>query len=158
MDVLKKIREEVGSRVLVLSMHDDPAYARAAIANGATGYVVKTIGEQDLLAAIRSVRRGHLIVDLDDEVKTASVFSGPGSSGQSKSKASAQKLSDRELEVLALLGQGHTNQSIADLLDISPKTVATYRSRIGEKLGLRSTAEFVKYVTDTGLANKPAPD
>lgn len=158
LEAVKKIREEVGTRVLMFSMHDDPAYARAAIANGATGYVVKTIGEQDLLASIRSVKRGHLIVDLDDEAKTASVFSGSPSSAQAKTKSAAQKLSDRELEVLALLGQGHTNQSVAELLDISPKTVATYRSRIGEKLGLHTTAEFVKYVSDTGLATKPATD
>ncbi len=61
-------------RVLILSTHNDPAYARAAIAAGALGYVVKTISEPDLLAAMRSVRRGLLIVDLDDDAKTASVF------------------------------------------------------------------------------------
>ena len=53
--------------------------------------------------------------------------------------------------MLVLLGQGHANQAVAELLDISPKTVATYRARIGEKLGLKTTPEFVKYVSDTGL-------
>jgi DNA-binding NarL/FixJ family response regulator len=63
----------------------------------------------------------------------------------------AAKLSTRELEVLRLLGQGFSNLNIAEQLDLSPKTVATYRARIGEKLGLRTTAEFVKYAVDTGM-------
>lgn len=65
-------------RVLVLSMHNDPAYARAALGAGATGYVVKTVSEEDLLAAIRAVRRGKAVVDLDDEARTSSVFGAGG--------------------------------------------------------------------------------
>lgn len=156
---VKRVHDDVSpSRVLVLSMHDDPAYARAAIAAGAMGYVVKTISEQDLLGAVRSVRRGHLIVDLDDEEKTASVFSSSAHSPRSKTEAAAAKLSDRETAVLLLLGQGYTNQAVADKLDISPKTVATYRARIGEKLGLKSTPELVKYVIDTGLLSRSILD
>jgi len=156
LDLLRKLQEkEIATRVLVLSMHDDPAYARAAIAAGALGYVVKTVSEQDLLGALRSVKRGHLIVDLDDEAKTASVFTNITSSARTKGKSTLAKLSERELEVLVLLGQGHANQAVAELLDISPKTVATYRARIGEKLGLKTTPEFVKYVADTGLVVKP---
>lgn len=157
-ELLKKLHEQqLPTRVLVLSMHDDPAYARAALAAGAMGYVVKTISEQDLLDALRSVKRGHLIVDLDDEAKTASVFSSSVPSAQTRGKNTQAKLSERELEVLVLLGQGHTNQSVAQLLDISPKTVATYRARIGEKLGLKTTPQFVKYVMDTGLIVKHDP-
>lgn len=136
-------------RVLVLSMHNDPAYARAALGAGATGYVVKTVAEDDLLQAIRAVQRGKAVVDLDDEARTASVF-GPG--GPQSIRAATRAtigLSEREREVLRLLGQGHTNQAIAEQLDISPKTVATYRARIAEKLGLKTTAEFVRYATDT---------
>lgn len=151
----KLLEQEIPTRVVVLSMHDDPAYARAAIAGGAMGYVVKTISEQDLLGALRSVKRGHLIVDLDDEAKTAAVFANAPPAAGSKGKSALAKLSERELEVLALLGQGHSNQSVAELLDISPKTVATYRARIGEKLGIKSTPEFVKYVADTGLVARP---
>ena len=60
-------------------------------------------------------------------------------------------LSPRNCEVLRLLGQGYTNQEVAEQLDISPKTVATYRARIAEKLGLKTTADFVRYAADTGL-------
>jgi DNA-binding NarL/FixJ family response regulator len=134
-------------RVMVLSMHNDPAYARAALGAGATGYVVKTVSEEDLLAAIRAVRRGKAVVDLDDEARTASVFGAGGS----QSIHATAGLSQREREVLSLLGHGHTNQSVAEQLDISPKTVATYRARIAEKLGLKTTADFVRYATDTGL-------
>lgn len=142
-------------RVLVLSMHNDPAYARAALAAGATGSVVKTVSEEDLLAAVRAVRRGKAVVDLDDEARTAAVF-GPGGPQAVRGPTRATVgLSPREREVLRLLGQGHTNQAVAEQLEISPKTVATYRARIGEKLGLKSTADFVRYAADTGLLVAP---
>jgi DNA-binding NarL/FixJ family response regulator len=138
------VERHPGPRVLVLSMHNDPAYARAALGAGATGYIVKTVGEEDLLAAVRSVRRGKAVVDLDDEARTASVFGrGPLSA--------TVGLSPREREVLGLLGHGHSNADVAEKLDISPKTVATYRARIADKLGLKTTADFVRFATDTGL-------
>jgi DNA-binding NarL/FixJ family response regulator len=140
-------------RVMVLSMHNDPAYARAALGAGATGYLVKTVSEEDLLAAIRAVRRGKAVVDLDNEVRTASVFGVGGPQSLHAPSEATVGLSQREREVLRLLGQGHTNQAIAEQLDISPKTVATYRARIGEKLGLKTTADFVRYATDTGLSS-----
>ncbi|QJX00158.1 response regulator [Frigoriglobus tundricola] len=136
-------------RVLVLTMHDEPAYARSALASGATGYIVKTIREQDLLAAVRAVYRGQVFVDLDNEAKTAAVLR-PSATGK-KDPTGASRLSERETEVLRLLGQGHTNQAIADKLDISPKTVATYRARLAEKLGLKATADFVRFVNEIGM-------
>jgi DNA-binding NarL/FixJ family response regulator len=144
-------RLEVAPRVLVLTMHDDPAYVRAALAAGGTGYVVKTVGEQDLLEAIREVSRGRLIVDLDDQALTASVFGSLTARKSSDPAVLKRKLSDREFDVLRRLGQGFSNQDVAEQLDLSPKTVATYRARIAEKLGLKSTADFVKFVVDTGL-------
>lgn len=140
------------SRVLMLTMHDDPAYVRAALSAGAKGFVVKTIGERELLQAIRSVQCGRLVVDLDSEAQTAKVFQSLDARRSSQGAAAAPKLSAREVEVLRLLGQGFSNQNIADRLELSPKTVATYRARIGEKLGLKTTAEFVKYSIDTGMA------
>lgn len=137
-------------RVMVLSMHNEPAYARAALGAGATGYIVKTVSEEDLLAAIRAVRRGKAVVDLDDESRTAQVFGLGGSHAVNAPSEATIGLSQREREVLRLLGQGHSNQAVADRLDISPKTVATYKARIADKLGLKSTADFVRYATDTG--------
>lgn len=148
--IQKLLSNKLVGHVLVLTMHDDPAYVRAALSSGATGYVVKTIGEQDLLHAIRSVSHGRVVVDLDDEDLTAQVFQSL-LNRNAASGSGVAKLSDRETEVLRLLGQGYTNQAIADQLELSPKTVATYRARIAEKLGLKTTADFVKYAVDTGM-------
>ncbi len=138
-------------RVLILTMHNAPAYVRAALAAGAIGYVVKTIREQDLLNAIRAVHRGQVVIDLDDNSRTADVFASGSTPGTTDQAIAAAKLSGREAEVLHLLGKGHTNQAVADHLQLSPKTVATYRARIAEKLGLKTTVDFVKYAADTGL-------
>jgi len=140
-------------RILVLSMHDDPFYARAALSAGATGYVVKTIGEQDLLNAMRLVSSGHMLVDLDDAERTKAVFYD--GRGPATTRRPSAKLSTRERDVLRLLGQGYGNQSVAEQLELSAKTVATYRARISEKLGLSTTAELVRYVSDTGLGHRP---
>ena len=141
----------INVHVLILTMHDDAAYVRAALAAGATGYVVKTIREQDLLQAIRDTHRGRMVIDLDDEAANASIFSllvQPG-----KRQGTAARLSARETQVLDLLGQGFGNLEIAAKLDLSPKTIATYRARLSEKLGLKTTSDFVKFATDSGTRN-----
>lgn len=157
LDLIRLLRARaVSAKILVLSMHDDPAYARSALGAGASGYVVKTIGELDLLAAVRAVNRGRIFIDLDDQTKTASVYSADARSARGAKGGSIAQLSEREHEVLALLGRGHSSQDIAERLDVSPKTVATYKARIGEKLGLKTTAEFVKYSHDNGLTKDSA--
>ena len=124
LDLVRSLKSrENPPHILVLTMHDDPAYARAALSAGATGYVVKTISEQTLLAAVRAVRHGQVFIDLDDEPKTASVL------GVGRDHGAVSRLSEREREVLALLGRGHTNQEVAERLDVSPKTVATSADR-----------------------------
>ncbi|MBI1324881.1 response regulator [bacterium] len=148
----KLTNSSLGIRILVLSMHDDAAYVRAALAAGATGYVVKTIREQDLIEAVRAVARGQVVVNLDDQAKTMAVFGLLRNLSDTERSRRPVKLSERETAVLSLLGQGHSNQEIAVALELSPKTVATYRARIGEKLGLRSTSDFVKYSRDNGLS------
>ncbi|MFO0805277.1 MAG: response regulator transcription factor [Gemmataceae bacterium] len=151
LDLIRDLRSREGTpRVVVLTMHDDPAYARSALMAGASGYMVKTVGEQELLDAVRGVSRGQVVIDLDDPEKTAAVYRRIGRPG------TATGLSERELEVLALLGRGFSNQEVAEQIDISPKTVATYRARIAEKIGLKSTADFVRYAADNGLLG-PSP-
>lgn len=151
LSLLEKLQNvPVKPSVLVLTMHDDPAYVRAALAAGATGYVVKMIPEHDLLEAIRGVHRGRVVIDLGDEQRTASVFH---TVRPEHARDASLHLSERETEVLQLLGRGYTNQAVAEHLDVSPKTVATYRARIAEKLGLKTTAEFVQYAIDTGLVS-----
>jgi DNA-binding NarL/FixJ family response regulator len=124
---------------------------RAALGAGARGYVVKTLNVDDLLQAIRDVARGRLVIDLDDPQLTASIFQTMG--GRRPHEVGRSRLSQREEQVLRLLSQGHSNLKISEQLDLSPKTVATYRARLGEKLGLKTTADFVRYANDVGLGH-----
>ncbi len=145
---IERIREAApATRVVVLTMHDMPAYLRAALAAGASGYVVKRAADSALLAAIRDVHRGRTV--LDPALAASVVQSGLRRRGATTSPATP--LSQREREVLELVAQGYTNQQIADHLGLSVKTVETYRARLVEKLGLQSRAELVRYALDSGL-------
>jgi two-component system, NarL family, response regulator NreC len=137
------------ARVLVLTMHDDPAYLRAALAAGCSGYVVKTAADVELLTAIRAVHGGRTFVDM--AVSEGNLLVSP----LKKAGDAQTALSEREREVLQFLAQGHTNQAIADRLHLSVKTVETYRSRIGEKLGLKTRADLVRYALELGLLEQP---
>ncbi len=143
-------RESPATRVLVLTMHDVPAYLRSALAAGASGYVVKRAADSELLSAIRAVHRGRTVLD-----PTLAVMVVQGSLGKKPAAGqpggSTNLLSPREREVLDLVAQGYTNQQMADRLGLSVKTVETYRSRLVEKLGLRSRADLVRYALDSGL-------
>jgi two-component system, NarL family, response regulator NreC len=99
--IISEVMERgINVHVLMLTMHDDAAYVRAALAAGATGYVVKTIREQDLLQAIRDTHRGRMVIDLDDEGANASVFSSLLQPGMRHSHT--PRLSARETQVLSL--------------------------------------------------------
>jgi len=148
---IERIREDSPStRVLVLTMHDVPAYLRSALGAGATGYVVKRAADSELLSAIRGVHRGRTVLDPTLAVMVVQGAIGKRVAG-GQPVGSASLLSPREREVLDLVAQGYTNQQIADRLGLSIKTVETYRSRLVEKLGLRSRADLVRYALDSGL-------
>jgi DNA-binding NarL/FixJ family response regulator len=151
--VIERLREECPpTRVLVLTMHDDPAYLRAVLAVGGSGYVVKTAADTELLTAIRAVARGRTFIDLDLAAnKGQEMFGNAQGSHPARATAPAPALSPREREVLQLLAQGHTNQFIADRLFLSIKTIETYRARIADKLGLRSRADIIRYAIEIGL-------
>ena len=146
---LRQARPE--TRVLVLTMHDVPAYLRSVLAAGASGYVVKRAADSELLSAIRGVHRGRTV--LDPALATRVVQGGlrKRNAVSPTAKGPSSVLSQREREVLELVAQGFTNQQIADRLGLSVKTVETYRSRLVEKLGLRSRADLVRYALDSGL-------
>jgi len=136
-----------GLRVLVLTMHDDPAYLDMAMSAGAYGFVTKKAADSELLAAIRAVHSGRQFID---------ATTGRGSPRRFRKKADVRQrtkslLSRRESEVLRLVGAGHTNRAIAESLALSVKTVETYRARLCEKLGLHDRAELVLYALQTGL-------
>lgn len=139
------------TRVLVLTMHDDPAYVRAALAAGGSGHVVKEVESSELLAAIRAIHRGRTFVDLSLAGHSAeNALPGGATRGQARQRGPV-RLSQRELRVLELVAQGHTSQRVADRLSVSIKTVETYRARIRDKLGLKTRADLVRFALETGL-------
>ncbi|MDO8547922.1 MAG: response regulator transcription factor [Nitrospirales bacterium] len=140
------------TRVLVLTMHDDATYLRATMEAGATGYLVKSAADTELLIAIRTVAAGRTFVDLPGFAMAApdALATGPRTEPAGP-RDQPSPLSEREHEVLALVAQGHSNREVADRLGISIKTVETYRARLMEKLELRSRADLVRYALEKGL-------
>jgi two-component system response regulator NreC len=138
------------TRVLVLTMHDDPAYLRSVLAAGASGYVLKRAVDTELLTAIRAVHRGGVFVDpslahvfLQDVLDKPALADG--------GTRSLKILSERERQVLKLVAEGYGTQEIAKQILVSVKTVETYRARIAEKLGLRTRHEIVRFAVQMGL-------
>jgi two-component system, NarL family, response regulator NreC len=154
-EVIRQVlRQSPTSRVLVLTMHDDPAYLAAALQAGAAGYVVKKVADTELLSAIRAVHAGRTFVDL---TRTSDPHRRPVESQGDPQRAAAKQLSRREGEVLRLLAQGHSNQQVADLIKVSVKTAETYRTRLSEKLGLKGRAELYRFAVESGLLDPKVP-
>lgn len=145
-DTLKRTRDRFpDARVLVLSMHPEEQYAIRALRDGASGYLHKDVDPDTLCEAVRRVasggryitpRLGELLVQGLD---------------RSDDAAAHDVLSDREFEVLRLLGSGVSTKDIGKRLSISPKTVGTYRGRIKEKMGFENVAELIRYVVENDL-------
>jgi DNA-binding NarL/FixJ family response regulator len=129
------------TQVLVVSMYKEGEVALRAIQAGAAGYVTKTHAESELLAAIRRVARGGRYVTPSLAEWLAARLAG-------ESGAVEERLSDRERHVLMLLAQGKSYKEVGAALSVSPKTVSTYRSRVLRKLGLKTTADLVRYVVE----------
>lgn len=157
LEALVKLRQLLpDSRVLVLTMHDDPEYLRQVLASGGGGFVLKQAASDELLSAIRAVHGGgvylhprHTKVLLEESLQKATE-SNPESDPGSR----LDLLSDREQEVFQLVALGHRNGEIAEMLHLSVKTVETYKSRLMEKLGLRSRAGLVRYALELGILER----
>jgi two-component system response regulator NreC len=126
-------REARGTNIVVLTMNDDPSFARRVLDNGAIGLVLKELADSDLPAAVRSASHGQHYVS----PALAAKIAGRSSDGDS--------LTPREREVLRLIALGHTSVEIAAKLGLSPRTIETHRARIHRKLGLDTRAELVAY-------------
>ena len=134
-----------GTRVVVLSMQDDPSYVREAFAAGAAGYVLKEAADAEVVSAIREVAGGGQYVHPALGARLVAA------EAEERRRAERDPLSDREREVLRLLALGHTNQEIAKQLYISVRTAETHRAHIMQKLRLASRAELVRYALAEGL-------
>jgi DNA-binding NarL/FixJ family response regulator len=151
-EVIPKLLEaSPASRVLVLSMHDDPHYVRDAFAAGASGYVLKEAADAEVVAAIREIAGGGSYVNPGLGARLVAV------EAKERADAAADPLSEREHEVLRMLALGHTNQEIAKTLYISVRTAETHRAHIMQKLGLGSRAELVRYALAHGLLDEARP-
>ncbi len=153
LDALPTLRKLVPStRILILTMHDDPQYLRQALKLGASGYVLKKAADAELLSAMRSVLRGEVYVHPS---MTRILLEDMLPKSQSRdNKDSWSNLSEREQEVLKMVAFGHTSAEIAEQLNLSAKTVETYRARGMEKLGLRTRAALVKFALQEGLITR----
>jgi two-component system, NarL family, response regulator NreC len=147
----KLLKESPDTKVLVLSMQDDPSYVREAFAAGASGYVLKEAADEEVVAAVREIAAGGHYVHPALGARMVAA------EAQERAAAEADPLSDREREVLRLLALGHTNQEIAEQLYISVRTAESHRAHIMQKLRLGTRAELVRYALAHGLlADDPA--
>jgi two-component system response regulator NreC len=145
---IKRVRPR--TRILVLTVHDELGYVRAAADAGATGYVVKSAVDSELLAAIRGVAQGRTFMDVPGSLGLAQ-HSMLGSRSAATSGGGAMQLSEREREVAARVAAGYTNLQIARELSLGIKSVETYRARVMEKLGLRNRSDLVRFALDFGI-------
>jgi two-component system invasion response regulator UvrY len=146
LDILKQLKSQKPElAILVLSMHPEDQYALRVLKAGASGYITKARASEELISAIRTVASGRKYISPSLSQELASKL------GASAGKPSPQSLSNREQNVLRLIASGKTNKAIAEELSLSYSTVSTYRSRISQKLGLKSDAEMVRYAIENQL-------
>ena len=138
--------ENPDRKVLALTVHEERGYLRLLMGAGAAGYVLKRAAADELIRAIRTVAEGGTYLD---PAVTGSVVAGY--MGQPDDPGA--KLSEREVEVVRLIAQGYSNKEIAARLELSVKTVETYKMRSLEKLGIRSRVGIVKYAAQQGWLN-----
>jgi two-component system response regulator NreC len=141
----KLLKESPETKVLVLSMQDDPNYVREAFGAGASGYVLKEAADEEVVSAIREIASGGRYVHPALGARMVAA------EAEERAAAEADPLSDREREVLRLLALGHTNQEIAEQLYISVRTAESHRAHIMQKLRLSTRAELVRYALSHDL-------
>lgn len=146
-DVLKMIRKQSpGSKVIAVSMHSQPAYAKKMLRMGAKGYVTKNSPRQEMLDAILDVNNGNTYIC--QEVKN--ILSDQMLSEEDNA-AGLNQLSEREIEVINQIRDGLSSKEIADRLAISIKTVEVHRHNILKKLKVKNTASLINYINSSGL-------
>ncbi len=143
LDLLKNVRtRHPDLPVLVLSMHDESIYAERALRAGAKGYIMKQEATDKVLVALRRILGREIYVSERIANRMLQHYIGSPAAGKPSSIAD---LTDRELEVFRLIGEGHSTRQIAEELHISVKTVESYQAHIKEKLSLRSARELVQH-------------
>jgi len=136
-------------RVLILSMHDSERYFFEALAAGASGYVLKTVADRDLVEACRATMRGESFIY---PAAVKALIRDHLERARNGEAIPDDQLSGRESEIVKLIAEGHSSREIAELLIISEKTVERHRANILEKLGMRDRVDLTRYAIRRGLA------
>jgi len=139
-------RENPDSRVLILSVHAENLYAVRALKAGASGYLTKESAPEELVEAIRKVARGGKYISASLAERLAYELEG-------NNKPPHERLSDREYQVLCMLGTGRTVKEIASMLCLSVPSISTYRARVLEKMNMKNNAELAHYAIRSGLVD-----
>jgi DNA-binding NarL/FixJ family response regulator len=148
LEILKEIRSERPKLpVLILSIHPADQYAVRALKAGAAGYMTKESAPDDLIKAIRKVLKGGKYIS-PTLAESLALFLE-----RDDRKSPHEKLSDREYQVMCMIAEGKKVKEIADSLDLSVKTISTYRARILEKMRMRSNADLIHYAIQNKLIN-----
>lgn len=148
------VEKKLPTRVLVLTMHAEEDYLVPVLSAGAAGYLMKNAADRELVDAVRTVARGDMYIR-----PSAARILAQGITKKDPleaERARFERLTDRERNVLRLTAQGYSAPEIGERLFISPKTVDTYKQRIGEKLGLTHRAEYVAFALKLGLLENEA--
>jgi DNA-binding NarL/FixJ family response regulator len=138
--------------ILMLSMHDETLYAERVMRAGALGYVMKQEPQEIVMSAIRRVRSGETFLSDKMASKLLRSFSGSRANAE---VAPLERLSDRELQIFRLIGQGQGVRAIAEALFLSPKTVETHKEHIKQKLNLASSNDLLRYAIESRITDKP---
>ena len=145
LEVLRRIaKEQPECKVLVLTQHDSPQYVLPALQAGAKGYLLKKSGGAEVVQAVRALARGESVL----HPAIARFVIEAAVQGDAQSESAYDHLTEREREVLVLIGEGKTNAVIAKSLGISQKTVDKHRARLMEKLGVTSRAGLIRYALE----------
>ena len=150
---IRKARPD--ARILILSQYADPEYVRRFLRAGVSGYVLKKAAGADLVAAIRAVHRGGLV--LDPDVARDAVTGEPVEPGAMASEPDPyERLTDREKQVLKLVAEGRSNKDVAELLGISVKTAMSHREHVMLKLGAHNRTDLVRFALRLGVIRADA--
>jgi two-component system response regulator NreC len=150
LDVLPQLAAEApGTAVVILTMQDDPQFARRALAGGARAYVLKEAADSELVEAVRRAAAGEVYLNPRLGAQLAA--------GPLQDPGPPDDLSPREVEILQLIALGHTNAEIGTQLYLSVRTVESHRAHIQQKLSRTSRAELVRYALDRGLLDEDPP-
>ena len=136
--------------MLVVSLHDESVYAERCLRAGAHGFIMKAEATENVMTAIRTVLRGEIYLSDTMHYQMLKVMTS-GSSGKT---SATDQLSDRELEVFQAIGRGESTREIAEILNLSIKTIETYKSHLKQKLDLRNSTELLQFAVEWNLSQQ----